>query len=112
MVADRRRVRSALPFWRKPNWMVPIIVAALNGGAIVGVAQVTSRPVSPVSTAGQGGTVLGNQLSRTPDTWDLTAVGHAGEELSVACDLVANVQVELRTSATTLVAVMCPTPTP
>jgi hypothetical protein len=76
------------------------------------VAQVTSRPISPVGSGGQGGTVLGNQLSRTPDTWDLGGVGHAGEELSVACDLVANVQVELRTSATTLVTVMCPAPAP
>lgn len=121
MVDDRRAARPSLPFWRKPNWMVPIFVAALNAVAVIGVAHVTASNVNPLrSSSGSGSAtvtapddnVLGGRADRTPDVWDLSAVGHDGEQLSMGCEQASNVTVALRTGSTTVTAVMCPFPAP
>lgn len=114
MVEDRRADRPPLPFWRKPNWMVPLIVAALNSLAMFGVAHVTASRVNPLrSSTGRGDDqVLSGRAVRTEDTWDLQAGGFEVDRLSMDCAEATNVTVAVRTDATTVTAVMCPDPLP
>lgn len=113
MVEDRRADHPPLPVWRKPNWMVPIIVAALNAVAMFGVAHVTASSVNPLrSSRSDDGQVLGDKVTNDTDVWDLRSGGFEVDRLAMDCAQATNVAVAIRTDTTTVTAVMCPDPLP
>jgi hypothetical protein len=111
MVADRRASHEPLPFWKKPNWVVPMVVAGLNCLAIVGVAHVTARDITTLRPSDDA-SVLERRISRTTDTWDLTTFGTPPEAVLLDCEQYTNVTVAVRTPVTTFSAVLCPSPAP
>ena len=123
MRGNRQR-RGPLPFWRKPNWMVPIIVAALNTAALIVVSMSSRRSttivasfpstgasaVTVAATAPTPVNVLGTSIAH--DTWNLGGAGVPGGALDVVCDHASNLRVELRSAGTTATTVLCPTSGP